>query len=145
MECWEPGACVGTPLSCSGLQNKACIPLQKLVLYSRNKASRRQMSSALPSLPPRQMAKLDNMLSKITLKSHGCTSVCLTVCPSLAPIRQSHMAWRGTRPSLLGCGAWARARRVLFGTVTTPEPALLLLIDIRAPQRDVGPAGASAN
>lgn len=34
------------------------------------------MSSTLPSFPPGQMAKLDNMLSKITLKSHG--HVCLS-------------------------------------------------------------------
>lgn len=75
---------------------------KKLVPYSRNKASRRQMSSALPSLPPRQMAKLDNMLSKITLKSHGCVS-CLLDCLSghfSHLSARSHMAWRGTRPCL---------------------------------------------
>lgn len=83
MEWWEPGACIDTPLSSSGPHTRACILLQKLVLYSRNKASRRQMSSTLPSLPPGQMAKLDNMLSKITLKSHGCVSVCSPVCLSI--------------------------------------------------------------
>lgn len=72
--------------------------LQKLVLYSRNKASRRQMSSTLPSLPPGQMAKLDNMLSKITLKSHGRVSVCLPVCLSILPPirpawRAGHLCW----------------------------------------------------
>lgn len=68
--------------------------LQKLVLYSRNKASRRQMSSTLPSLPPGQMAKLDNMLSKITLKSHGGVSVCLPACLSiLPPMRPGHLCW----------------------------------------------------
>lgn len=55
------------------------------------------MSSALPSLPPGQMAKLDNMLSKITLKSHGhvCLSApaCLTepLPPSLTP--PGHLCW----------------------------------------------------
>lgn len=68
-------------------------PLQKLVLYSRNKASRRQMSSTLPSLPPGQMAKLDNMLSKITLQSHGHVSVC----PA------GRAAWQAPT-SLPGCG-----------------------------------------
>lgn len=68
--------------------------LQKLVLYSRIKASRRQMSSTLPSLPPGQMAKLDNMLSKITLKSHGCVSVCLPACLSiLTTMRPGHLCW----------------------------------------------------
>lgn len=33
------------------------------------------MGLALPSLPHGQMAKLDNMLSKITLKSHRCAAV----------------------------------------------------------------------
>lgn len=98
MEWWEPGACIDTPLSSSGLHTRACILLQKLVLYSRNKASRRQMSSTLPSFPPGQMAKLDNMLSKITLKSHGRVSVCLPVCPSIRPAwRPGHLC-RGVAP-----------------------------------------------
>ncbi|KAK5892825.1 hypothetical protein CesoFtcFv8_013175 [Champsocephalus esox] len=64
-----------------------CVPLQKLVLYSRYKASRRQMSSTLPPLPPGQMAKLDNMLSKITLKSHGHVHACpCSVRPSVVAI-----------------------------------------------------------
>lgn len=142
MEWWEPGACIDTPLSSSGLHTQACILLQKLVLYSRNKASRRQMSSTLPSLPPGQMAKLDNMLSKITLKSHGRVCVCSPVCRSiLPPVRP------GWHPGhlLLGCGAWAGGEAALFGTVRKLEPASLLLIDIGALQWDVGPAGASAD
>lgn len=108
MEWWEPGACIDTPLSSSGLHTQACILLQKLVLYSRNKASRRQMSSTLPSLPPGQMAKLDNMLSKITLKSHGRVCVCSPVCRSiLPPIRPSRMA---SRPSFAWVWRLGRGR-----------------------------------
>lgn len=48
------------------------------------------MSSALPSFPPGQMAKLDNMLSKITLKSHGHVSVCSCLSDGTPP---SHLCW----------------------------------------------------
>lgn len=127
MECWEPGACIDTPLSSSGLHTQACILLQKLVLYSRNKASRRQMSSTLPSLPPGQMAKLDNMLSKITLKSHGHVSVCLA-CLSVHPF--ACLSCTLSQPSLLGCGVWAGAARRCLGMMRKTEPASLPLIDI---------------
>lgn len=98
MEWWEPDACVDTPLGSSGLHTRACILLQKLVLYSRNKASRRQMSFTLPWLPPGQMAKLDNMLSKITLKSHGHVSVCLPPCLSVRPSWRAGHLCRGVAP-----------------------------------------------
>lgn len=82
------------------------------------------MSSTLPSFPPGQMAKLDNMLSKITLKSHGRVSVCLPACLSVP---------HGIPAIFAGVWRLGRGGVALFGTVTRkPEPASLLLIDIRA-------------
>ncbi|KAK5922776.1 hypothetical protein CgunFtcFv8_020012 [Champsocephalus gunnari] len=124
MEWWDPDARTDM-LRGSG----ACVPLQKLVLYSRYKASRRQMSSTLPPLPPGQMAKLDNMLSKITLKSHGHVHACpCSVRPSVVAIFAG--VWR----------LWQRRGEEDGGG--EPVPASLLLIDIGARRWDVGPAGA---
>lgn len=120
-----------SPASCS----------KKLVRYRCNKASRRQMSSTLPSLPPGQMAKLDNMLSKIIPKSHGHVSVCLPVC---LPIPQ---LW----PSPLGSGVWPCPGKdrvgqaccccCFLGTMRRPEPTSLLSLDMGALLWDIGPVG----
>lgn len=72
----------------------------------------------------------------------ACVSARLSVGPFFHPSVRP-----GWHPGhlLLGCGAWAGGEAVLFGTVRKLEPASLLLIDIRALQWDVGPAGASAD
>ena len=104
MDWWEPGACIDTPLSSSGLHNQACILLQKLVLYSRNKASRRQMSSTLPSLP-----STDGKIRQYAFQNYTeitwprvCLPACLSILPPVRP------AWHPGH-LLPGCGVWAGA------------------------------------
>lgn len=90
MERLEPALCTAAPMSSTGLHQWACIPLQKLVLYSRNKASRRQMSSAAAIFSSRTDGKIRQYAfqnyTEITRPR-----VCLLLPVWLIPL--SHLCW----------------------------------------------------